>query len=192
MNQFSVFDLKTTLSMRERETLLTSLSRRHGIDHTKAWNQLAGVNGNGAVGLLARALWYDSGSGRSVMLTDKKKGAHVRPRDPEQDNAKAWLRVLRELRPDNRASRLEIIELIEYALVFLTRTANVERWFSQIALVELKKRAHKLRLFGLEDATKLLVQDLGGRRTVPFDAVTLLTAHERVTQGVQVVWPASA
>ena len=189
-NQFAVFDLKSTLSMRERESMLAGLARRHGSDPAKAWKQVAGSAGDGASGLLARAMWHDSDTARGTMTRVKKDGG-VRPRDPDQDNAVGWLRTLRELRPQNRASRAEAIDLIEFALVFLTRTTNVERWFSQIALIEAKQRAHKLTLSKLEDTTKLIVQDFGGRRTVPINAVQLLTAHARATEGVPVVWPAS-
>ena len=189
-NQFAVFDLKSTLSMRERESMLAGLARRHGSDPAKAWKQVAGSAGDGASGLLARAMWHDSDTARGTMTRVKKDGG-VRPRDPDQDNAVGWLRTLRELRPQNRASRAEAIDMIEFALVFLTRTTNVERWFSQIALIEAKQRAHKLTLSKLEDTTKLIVQDFGGRRTVPINAVQLLTAHARATEGVPVVWPAS-
>ncbi len=85
-------------------------------------------------------------------------------RDPTEPNVVAWLRVLRELTVRQRAARQEICSLIETYLVFLGRSTTVERWLGRIALTELKRRAHKIKVFRLGDALKLAIQNQVGRR----------------------------
>lgn len=184
-NYFSAFNLQAKLSLDHRKEMLSKLAVRRGMDPDAAWAEMGG-HVYPVSGLLARAEWHASDNGQLQSAVREADAPKATFRDPTSKNCLAWIRTLRELGNRGVAARQNAVILIETALVFLVRTTNVERWLGIVALIELKHRAHHLKIFRLVDAVKLAIQDLLGRRPpgAGLDAMALLV----ITSSSAAVW----
>jgi hypothetical protein len=75
------------------------------------------------------------------------------------DSVKSFLRML--ARPKGREDLLDVCS--DY-LVGNPGTPVVERWLGEVALVELKRKAHKLGIWNIQAELQILKQDIRGRR----------------------------
>lgn len=161
-NLFAALDLQASMPVERRRELLRALAARRGMNPDTVWEEVGGATYPTA-GLLSRALWHAGPHGHS-QRPQSLSAADAKFREPLSKNCAAWLHALRELKKPDLDKRRNAVALIETSLVFLVRTTNVERWLGEVALIELKRRAHHLKVFRLADALKLAVQDLRGRR----------------------------
>ena len=165
----------------------------NGFDADKVWTVFAGpASTSKASGAFARASWHASAAGvaDSAAISERKK------REPESKNLRSWLRTYRELRKLKEERRQEFMSLLGDYLVTVPGTPTVERWLGEIALQELKHRAHKLSGLSAASGLRLVKIDMRGRRPVgeALDPVSMLTKKEASVASSgkgTVAWPAS-
>ena len=76
----------------------------------------------------------------------------------------AWLKVLAELKPEQRARRSLAVSLLEKSLALQSGTQSVERFLGEAALAENQCRAQHLTDWNLQAAIKLNFQSSRGSR----------------------------
>ncbi|CAE7948966.1 unnamed protein product [Symbiodinium sp. KB8] len=157
VNAFAALDLEAGLTWPERKNLVEVLA-----SHEK----LAGSDSDNGpkLGLFARAFYYFDNPA-------KMDGQDAcRQRRPERSVAEvgrsraAWLKVLAELKPEQRARRSLAVSLLEKSLALQSGTQSVERFLGEAALAENQYRAQHLTDWNLQAAIKLNVQSLRGSR----------------------------
>ena len=165
----------------------------NGFDADAVWRAFSGPATSKNSGAFARAMWHASPAG----VADSAALAERRKREPDSKNLRAWLRTYRDVRKaKDQTHRKAFMSLLGDYLVTVPGTPTVERWLGEIALQELKHRAHKLSGLSAASGLRLVKVDLRGRRPVGevLDPVRMLTKEEGgVTSAGQgsVAWPAS-
>lgn len=138
-NWFTAFDISnTTLTMKDREVFVKALSKRLGVCGEKAFRSFAG---SGEHGLFWRARWYAS-TNCQAEFSAKSQASRHQAHLPDSANARAWLKVWKDLQQIRRKGRIvgrdDATVLLETYLALLNGTGTIERWFGQLSLAELR------------------------------------------------------
>ena len=166
-------------------------------DPDAVWRVFCGPASSKNSGAFARAKWHASPAGLADAESQRVSDSKKRLREPESKNLRAWLRTYRDLRKaKDQENRKNFLSLLGDYLVTVPGTPTVERWLGEIALQELKHRAHKLSGLSAAGGLRLVKVDLQGRRPVGevLDPVRMLTkdgASVTSVGGGTAVWPAS-
>ena len=166
-------------------------------DPDAVWRVFCGPASSKNSGAFARAKWHASPAGLADAESQRVSDSKKRLREPESKNLRAWLRTYRDFRKaKDQENRKNFLSLLGDYLVTVPGTPTVERWLGEIALQELKHRAHKLSGLSAAGGLRLVKVDLQGRRPVGevLDPVRMLTkdgASVTSVGGGTAVWPAS-